>query len=46
MLLICLRNCEAESRNISIRGELSYIFECQAIEFFVVFKSLHNELGH
>lgn len=27
--------------------ELSYyIFECQATEFFVVFKSLYNELGH
>lgn len=30
MLLTCLRNCEAKSRNISTLGELSYMFECQS----------------
>ena len=32
-----------QNKNISTCGELSYIFECQATEFFVVFKSLYNE---
>lgn len=38
MLLMCLRHYEAETRNISTLGELSYIFECQATELFVVLK--------
>lgn len=38
--------CEAESRNISTHGELSYILECQAIEFFVCLNPfIMNKLG-